>query len=119
MTERRQAKPKPTDEFTSPPTVQPFNANEARRLRDALDQAADEAEGPAEMKGAAKKALKDKGYTTDAFDLAWKLHRKKSVEEARVFLEALDLYCMAFGLLDEDDAFRAHVAKAPQPELFN
>ena len=108
----RSRKAKLAGDFDDKVTVQPFRVDEAQKLFDALDCADDEAEGPKQMRQAAVEAIKNKGYLVDAFKTVQKLRRKKSVIEAQAWLEAVQLYAQAAGILDQTDLFRSFTAKA-------
>jgi hypothetical protein len=113
MAKRKQSKL--ADENDGSVTVQPFQVAECQKLLDAMDHADDEAEGPKEMKAAAKETAKNKGYMVDALVTVQKLRRKKTTLEAQAWLEAVSLYAQAAGILDQTDLFRDFTAKASPP----
>lgn len=113
MARRRQSKPAGgNDEAAARETVQPFRVDECVKLLDALDRAADEREDAGEMGKSATETAKNKGYLVDALKTVHKLRRKKTILEAQAWLEAVNLYAQAAGLLDQTDLFRDLTAKA-------
>lgn len=117
MAGRKQSKP--AGEFDENVTVQPFRVSECQNILDAMDRADDEAEGPKEMKAAAKETAKNKGYLVDALATVQKLRRKKTTLEAQAWLEAVNLYAQAAGILDQTDLFRDITAKAEMQSTLN
>ena len=95
--------------------VQPFEVGECQKILEALDVADDEAEGPKEMRASAIETAKNKGYLVDALRTVQKLRRKKTTLEAQAWLEAVQLYAQAAGILDQTDLFRTLTAKAAAP----
>ena len=95
--------------------VPPFLIDEFRKYFAALERAADEAETTREMMQAASEAAEEKGYLVDAMKTVLKLKRKKQPVDAQAWLEAVQLYAAAIGLLDQKDLFRKFDAPAASP----